>query len=64
MTDSQIINLLGGATRLAPSFDCTVSAVQNWKARGIPWRFRVKVAKLAKQQRVSLPADFLTRGEA
>lgn len=63
MTDANVIDLLGGATHLAPALERSVSAVQNWKVRGIPWRFRLQVANIAKRKKIALPDTFLTRGE-
>lgn len=37
----------------------TLSSVSVWKARGIPWRFRPTIARLARSRNVLLPADFL-----
>lgn len=61
MTDSQIIETLG-VEHLSVIVGQTPSSVRNWKTRGIPWRWRVKVAELAKRRRLVLPGDFLTRG--
>ena len=38
--------------------------VKQWRYRGIPWRERAKVAKIASLKKVKLPADFLTERTA
>jgi hypothetical protein len=58
MTD--LIDSLGGPTELARLLGIkSRMVVWNWKERGIPWRYRNKVAKIAKSARVRLPEDFL-----
>jgi len=60
MTDAAIINLLGTA-EVAKSCGRSVSAVQNWKVRGIPWRWRAKVGQIAKRRGVSVPVGFIQK---
>lgn len=55
-TDKEIIAALGVDTLTAHGF--TLDCVKKWKQRGIPWRERGKVARLAAAKRVKLPADF------
>jgi hypothetical protein len=55
-----LINALGGDAVLAAKLGIgNYRVVKNWKGRGIPWRWRPAVAKLAKRARVALPTDFL-----
>lgn len=60
MTDAAIIEALG-VEHLSVIVGQTPSSVRNWKARGIPWRHRVKVAQMAKRRGISLPGDWVTR---
>lgn len=60
VTDAAIINLLGTA-EVAKHCDRSVSAVQNWKVRGIPWRWRAKVGQFAKRQGISVPVGFVQK---
>ena len=55
---AHLIDNLGGNTALADLMDCTPNAVSNWRTRGIPWRLRPAIAKLAAERGVPLPADF------
>ncbi len=57
MTD--VIDQLGGATKVAKALGMKRNRVSNWRDRGIPWRYRVAVAKLAMTHGIKLPADFL-----
>lgn len=60
MTDAAVINLLGTA-EVAKHCDRSVSAVQNWKVRGIPWRWRAKVGQFAKCRGISVPVGFVQK---
>jgi hypothetical protein len=57
-SDSEVIAKLGGPAFVAERLEYTEWAVKKWLQRGIPWKDRGKVARLAKAQRVRLPADF------
>jgi hypothetical protein len=35
-------------------------AVQMWRVRGIPWRYRHAVARLLRNERYPVPEGFLT----
>jgi hypothetical protein len=59
MTDADTIRQLGNTCALAADLGVSRSRVSNWKKRGIPWRERIKVARLAKERGLALPADFL-----
>jgi hypothetical protein len=61
MTDSQIIEALGGTVALAELFGLKPSSVSVWKTRGIAWEYRPRVWKLALERDVEVPADFLTQ---
>jgi len=60
MTDAAIIEAIG-VGRLSILLGNKPSSIRNWKVRGIPWQWRVKVATIAKRRRLSMPEDFLTR---
>jgi hypothetical protein len=40
-SDKELIESLGGATKLAARLGCSVQRVQNWKDRGIPAQVRL-----------------------
>jgi hypothetical protein len=61
MTDKDIIIALGGSQFLSGILGVLPNAVSNWKTRGIPWRSRPIVKKIAKRKNVKLPSDFLTK---
>ena len=60
-TDAQLIRDLGGMVFVARSLGINVSTVSNWghPTRGIPWRMRLRVARLAEQRGITVPRDFL-----
>lgn len=40
-SDKDLIDSLGGSTKLAARLKCSVQRVQNWKERGIPPQVRL-----------------------
>ncbi len=56
LTDRDILEAIGDEALLANNV--TPHCVKQWKYRGVPWRFRSKVAKLATSKKIKLPADF------
>lgn len=56
-TDRDILEAIGDETLLAN--DVTPHCVKQWKYRGIPWRYRSKVAKLAASKRIKVPPHFI-----
>lgn len=60
----ELIVALGGAKTLAKALDIPVSRTANWTTRGIPWRYRVDVADLAKRKGVKIPREFFDRAAA
>lgn len=60
MDDTRAIILgVGGSTFLARHLGITPQVVNNWHERGVPWRWRPAVAKLAQTKGVVVPDDFL-----
>lgn len=59
MTDSEIIIALGNTTAVARELGVSEQQVSNWKTRGISWRYRPSISKMAKKRHVPLPVDFL-----
>lgn len=58
-TDREVLESIGDDALIAigvPGY-----CVKAWKYRGIPWKDRGNVAKIAATQKVKLPADFLTK---
>lgn len=54
----QLIDDLGGNTALAKALNLTPNAVSNWRTRGIPWKLRPQIARMANEKAVPLPSDF------
>lgn len=54
----QLIDDLGGNAALAKELKRTPNAISNWRTRGIPWKVRPVIARLAAERGVGLPADF------
>jgi hypothetical protein len=59
MSHAEIIVALGGTVAVAKAVGVSGQVVTNWKTRGISWRYRGAVAKLAATRGVVLPGDFL-----
>ena len=59
MTDAQIIEALGNTFAVAQRLGRKPTAVSNWKAKGIPWRWRGEVARMARDANIPIRADFL-----
>lgn len=59
-TNLDFIKALGGIDEVAATLEKTPRAVKAWALpdRGIPWKYRKQVEKLAKQKRVPIPEDF------
>ena len=53
-----LIDQLGGNRVLAEKLQVTPNAVSNWRERGIPWRLRPAIARMATESGVSLPEGF------
>ena len=61
MTHAELIDALGGVTVVAKTLGITaINVVGNWRQRGVPWRWRPVVAKLAARKHIALPDEFLT----
>jgi hypothetical protein len=54
-----LIVALGDTGAVADELGLMDSRVSNWKQRGVAWRYRPKIAALAKRKRVALPEGFL-----
>jgi hypothetical protein len=59
MTDSEIIDKLGGTTKVAAALSVDPRVVSNWRTRNISGVGRYKITELAKRLKVSLPKDFM-----
>lgn len=58
MTD--LVQDLGGSGVVAKALKLKQNTVSMWGTRGrIPWRYRPALARLAEQEGVTIPADFL-----
>lgn len=48
-----------GTAELARRLQLRLNTVSNWRSRGVPYRWRPAVAKIARQKRIKIPSDFL-----
>lgn len=51
-----LIRELGGPSELRRRLGVST---HNWPERGIPWRWRPKVARMAEEHGIAVPDDFL-----
>lgn len=54
MSLENILNILGGDTSVAKDLGCGVSAISNWKTRGIPPGRKFDLLALAEKKEVKL----------
>lgn len=56
----QLIDDLGGVKAVATALGVNSNVVANWKldGRGIPWKRRHALAKIAAERGIALPSDF------
>ncbi len=59
MTDEQVVTALGGPPGLAPILGVSLDAARKFAKRGIPWKYRAKIRRLAQSRKIKLPPDFL-----
>lgn len=59
MTDSEIIDKLGGTTKVADALGIDPRVVSNWRTRNISGVGRYKISELAKRRHIIIPADFM-----
>jgi len=59
MKDAEVIRLIGGARELSRALSISIDAARKFQQRGIPWKYRPAVQKMAKAKRLKLPDDFL-----
>lgn len=57
---THLIDALGGNQAVAEALGVSSNAVANWKMpeRGIPWKRRHIIARMAAERGVTLPEDF------
>lgn len=56
---TQMIDRMGGTAAVAAALGQTQSTISNWRRRGIPWRVRPRLARLAVRRGIKLPVNFL-----
>jgi hypothetical protein len=56
LTDREVLEKIGDETLIASAVPA--HCVKAWKYRGIPWKDRAKVARIAASKRIKVPADF------
>lgn len=61
MSDTQIIEALGGTTKVARALGCDWRVITAWKKRGISAAGKYRIRDLARRRRFSLPGDFMDR---
>lgn len=57
LTDREVLEKIGDEALIASKVK--PHCVKAWKYRGIPWKERGKVARLAASKRIKLPANFI-----
>lgn len=58
LSDRDILDKLGDET-LNDELGVTEHQAKKWRQRGIPWKDRAKIARLAQSRRIKLPANFI-----
>ena len=56
---ASFIAALGGSTKLARTLNLETKVVDNWRRRGIPWKWRPRCHVVAKDALVDPPRSFL-----
>lgn len=59
MTDSEVIDLLGGTSKLSKALKTDPRRISNWRKRGISVWGKFRIRDLAKRKRIKLPDEFL-----
>lgn len=59
MTDSEIIDRLGGTASVARALNLDMRVVSNWRKRNISGVGRYKITELAKTLAIRLPKNFM-----
>jgi len=59
MKDSKVIEALGGHQVVAAKLGLSKQQGVHFWRRGIPWKYRPIIKRLAKAKRIKLPANFL-----
>ncbi len=57
LSDREVIEKIGDDALLAHGVKA--HCVKQWKYRGIPWKARGKIARIAAGKRIKLPANFI-----
>lgn len=58
LSDRDVLDKLGDET-LSEELGVTEHQSKKWRQRGIPWKDRAKVARLATARRIKLPPNFV-----
>lgn len=56
LPDREVLEKIGDETLLAEGI--AAHCVKQWKYRGVPWKERAKVARIAASKKIKLPANF------
>jgi hypothetical protein len=59
MEHAKFIDSLGGSNAVAAALRLSQNTVGNWKKRGVPWRYRPTLERMAERQGVAVPPDFI-----
>ena len=54
-----LIDRLGGCVKVAHQLGASPSSVSNWKRRGVPWKYRGAMTRLATAAGWTVPQGFL-----
>lgn len=59
MTDKEVVAALGDAPEIAHALQISLDAARKFGKRGIPWKYRAGVLRMATAKKIKLPVDFL-----
>lgn len=57
LSDRAVLEAIGDTALLENAI--TPHQAKQWKYRGVPWRYRSMIAKIALRRRIKLPPDFV-----
>lgn len=55
----RLIKALGGSTAIGKILKSSPQAVNQWRTKGVPWKFRAKVKALCEEREIRIPKGFI-----
>tara|TARA_R110000803_G_scaffold164245_1_gene227968 strand:+ start:740 stop:928 length:189 start_codon:yes stop_codon:yes gene_type:complete len=56
----RLVKALGGSTAVSRIFKTSPQAVNQWRTKGVPWKYRARVRLLCEEREIRIPKDFET----